>query len=309
MIALIHIGMPKTGSTTIQSFLQANRRQLRNDGILYRRYMHRTSQPEFAIAVESAADRLVSNPRVRGSLRITGLKRQRVLAAAFDSRLGHDIASAEWPRFIASSEYLGSYGRPDGFIDMLDRWMLKRFSEVRYLIYLRRQQDWAVSKYSQYVRGGGVMTLDEYVARQKLPNLDAFVAKWEAVVGAERLNVRLLDRQRLVGGDLIADFCDAANLDANRLKPCKRSNERLSERHAALLRKFNGSVRSKITAETPLWALGKIANKALVLVPSGSAGMKLEPAALERIRAATAESNERLRARRFPEHETLFGGA
>ena len=38
MRAIIHIGIIKTGTTSIQSFLQANRSLLRGQGVLYPQY-------------------------------------------------------------------------------------------------------------------------------------------------------------------------------------------------------------------------------------------------------------------------------
>ena len=89
----------------------------------------------------------------------------------FERRLELDLRTTDCTRFIASSEFLGSYGRPVSFIDALDRWLRARFSEVEYLVYLRRQEDWLVSTYSQRVRAGEMASLGEFVVGRKLPNL------------------------------------------------------------------------------------------------------------------------------------------
>lgn len=306
MKALIHIGMPKTGSTTIQRFLQTNRAALRGDGVFYRRYLSRPGQPEFVLAVENAAGHLVANRRIRGSLRLQTLDRQRDRAAAFEKQLEQDIASSGCPRFIASSEYLGSSGRSADFIGALDRWMCGRFADVRYLVYLRRQEDWLVSRYSQYVSAGGEQPLGAFIAGRSLPDLDAYVAKWESALGVERLDVRLMDRARLANRDLLTDFCDAADLDVGRLKRCESSNERLGERHATLLRRFNGAIGGRLRSETPRWALGKLARGVVSLIPPGSTGLSIDAATKEAIRNACLDSNERLRARRFPHLDALF---
>lgn len=306
MKALIHIGLPKTGSTTIQNFLELNRVALRREGIFYRRYLRRPGQPEFVVAVENSVGGLVSNRNIRASLGVPTTDRQRARAAGFERQLEEDIRSSGCERFIASSEYLGSFGRSEEFIEALDEWMRRRFSDVSYLVYLRRQEDWLVSKYSQYVRAGGERSLAKFLAGKRPPDLDAFVARWENVLGPDRLDVRLLDRASLVDGDLITDFCDAAALDPDRLGRCSASNERLGERHARLLRSLNRRVGSRLPSERSRWGFRQVAKACVSLVPAGEHALMLDTETREAIRAACASSNERLRARRFPHRKALF---
>ena len=74
-----------------------------------------------------------------------------------------------------------------------------------------------------------------------------------------------------------------------------------------MLQASNRAIGGHVSSETARWALMKLANGAVSLIPRDSERLVLDPSfAGRRSGAASARSNERLRARRFPERETLF---
>ena len=86
------------------------------------------------------------------------------------------------------------------------------------------------------------MAAREFVAGRKLPDLYAFVARWEALVAAERLRSACWTASALVGGDLLAHFCAAAGLASRRLGKAGLDPTSPGERHVRMLQPSNRAI-------------------------------------------------------------------
>lgn len=308
MKALIHIGMPKTGSSTIQAFLKINADALRAQSI-----RHDPVNPRFGSQYELAATGLL---RAGGhmsdavALRVLGLRdpdAQRAYVDAFEARLQQGLNAWREAVFLGSSEHIHAWLTKAEQISALDDMLRRYFDSVQYLVYLRPQPEMVVSAYSERIRRGETLSFeDHFNQRPKALNYWKSLRLWARVVGDARITPRLLTPDALVGGDLLDDFCAQAGIDRTGLKTPPRMNTALSAEAIALRRRLNRllPVRNRKGARAKPYHLAlKLLERRL---PQPGTRLQLTEAQRKALLAYHAEGNERLRARYFPGRATLF---
>lgn len=116
---------------------------------------------------------------------------------------------------------------------------------VKVILYLRRQDDYAESFYTQYVKDpSSILTFDEFLVQPKTENrLDysGLCVKWTTLFGAESLIVRPFELQQLHGGTVFSDFLSIFDLefDDSFVIPEKRLNESLHRNEIEFLLLLN----------------------------------------------------------------------
>lgn len=308
MKALIHIGMPKTGSSTIQSFLKINADALRAQGI-----RHDPVNPHFGSQYELAATGLVRAGAVMSdgvALRVLGLRNpdaQRGYVDAFEARLQQGRQAWGEGVYLGSSEHIHAWLTRAEQIAALDDMLRRHFDSVQYLVYLRPQLEMVVSAYSERIRRGETLSFDDHFnSRLKALNYWKSLRLWARVVGEARITPRLLTPDALVGGDLLDDFCAQAGIDRTGLKTPRRMNTSLSAEAIALRRRLNRflAVRNRQGGRAKPYQMAlRLLERRL---PQPGTRLQLTEAQRAALLADHAEGNEKLRARYFPERATLF---
>lgn len=308
--AIVHIGMPKTGTTSIQAWLYGNVPELSRQGIYFNRLpLTRARSMEHAEVVVcqfAEAGVLLPNDRMRYIFGIKTLDDQKAVADRYSEMFGKALARAREHTVILSVEDVGGMTRTKAQVEGLERWLGRFFDEVRYIIYFRRQEDWLVSAYSQMIKTGRTMTLDEYFEKRKERDYFQRLRAWLRVVDEDRLCVRIMERDALRDGDLIADFAHEAGIDPTRMEDQPRRNESLTRAAGEFLRVLNVKLRED-GAEDPV-------NEPIYgqLIPylgktfAEDEKFRLTQPQIDEIRAINAASNERLRAKFFPDRAELF---
>lgn len=308
MEAVVHIGMPKTGSTTIQEFLRLNAQALERQGFLYRRYRPReVLQGEYLTLAWHALGRQFDDPLRRKRFHTETPAQMAADVAAFEKWFTAQTARTTAKVWLVSSEMLTAAIRNNrAGIEAVHHWFSTHFSRVTYVLYLRRQDLWLASSYSQQLRNGMTLTFDQYMRRARGRDYHRLASVWTAVAGGDALKLRLLEPGALVGGDLIDDFCDAAGIDPTGLARPATLNESFSRPAAAVVRRMN-LITAKFlprhsTASRAIRKLGRTVAQTLLR------GEKFAPTPRQRNRvlARVAESNDALRREYFPERATLF---
>lgn len=308
MKALIHIGMPKAGSSSIQAFLKRNRKALAEQGVRYAPLTPRYgSQYELAMA-----GLLRSGNKLRKQLSLRVLRSAEVSAqqAYVDRFEKHLIAGRKrWSEglYIGSSEHIHAWLDNAKQIKALDHFLCEHFESVHYLIYLRRQEDAILSAWSERVRRGDTIDLDGHIQdRLDWLNYWKSVRLWTRAVGDERFTTRLMSADAMVDGDLIADFCTQAGIDHAELTMPRRMNQTLSLEAIMLRRRLSRvlSVRNRKGRYSKVYFLALKALDWRLPRPGTRATLTDEQRLV--LHEACAAGNEKLRARYFPERETLF---
>ena len=308
MKAVFHIGTPKSGTTTIQTFLALNRDALCAQGFRYEQFNPRNAaQLEFAMAGMIRAGETVETPVKQWALGAYGNAAQTALFNRLDASLRNGVKSWSEHTYIASSEQIGSWLSKPARIGALDAWLRDVFDDVRYILYLRPQHELVLSSYSERIKRGEALSFEDHFAeRLSKMNWLRLVNRWTRVVGEDRLTVRLLDRTEMANGDLLDDFCTVAGLDRGPLQTPPRMNTSLSveeiEQYLRLSRYLSGRTRRG----APNRVFNILLRLMRLRLPEKGTSLRLEPSQVEAIRAEYLESNERLRARFFPQRSRLF---
>ncbi len=308
--AIVHIGMPKTGTTSIQSWLYGNQRELSRQGFFFQRLPLTRARPnEHAEVVVCQFDRagiLMPNRILRYIYQIDTIEDQRAVATEYTRIFGKAVSSADEQTVILSVEDVGGMTRTEAEVKGLEDWLGQFFDEISYVIYFRRQEDWLVSAYSQHVKTGGTQTLRKFFEKHKRRNYFRLLRPWIAVVGRDRIKVRLLEKDMLYQCDLLADFAQVVGIDPTSMKPVPRSNEALARAPAEYLRVLNSDLKksgSKYPLNEPVYhGLIRFLNDSF----SDGDKICLSQEQIEEIRTLNARSNESLRATFFPDRADLF---
>jgi len=221
----LHVGTTKTGSTSIQMFLRENRLLLREH------------------SVEVYTPRSGTDDR-----RKTGLRKpveemdplRRLLGGGSQiSRLLDELKNLEAERIVLSEEVfwdvIACPRRRRVFARFLQS--LSSFSEVRVIVYLRRQDTFLMSAYQQQLKRGWMngLTCSQWLQKknsQPRRNADYLESlQWlVSQLGRENLMVRPFEAGQFAGGQLESDFLKSIGFDhmPESLQPARRHNAGMS---------------------------------------------------------------------------------
>ena len=214
---ILHIGLEKTGTTSIQFLLRQNREQLLKSSILVSNSS--ASGNNFHLAVASYA-----------KFRADGLTRQLSIGSAAELQkfrqatiqaLAAEIESTAPDKVILSSEHFQS--RLLGTDDIA---LLKSLLEeagcvnIKVLLYLRDPLKIAMSHHGMAIKKGIHVTADFYRPEHRrishIIDHKKTLTNWAAVFGEENMDVRLYPEGQS-GEVLIADFLGAAGVSPDQL--------------------------------------------------------------------------------------------
>ena len=322
MQAILHIGDMKCGSKSIQGWLAANESLLRGHGF-HGGVATKHSFYDSGLACYALDDGdLTAEPRrehaIHGTADVPNYRR------ILEERLTAEIAALppDARAMVFSHEMLLSLSPPE--VERLMALLHRRFSGVRVVAYLRRQDRLFLSLWGQRLKthDPGPRFCDDLLATRSYLRM---LETWERAVGRANLAVRVFDRKAFVGGDLVADFRDAAgipddpryqmptfrneSLDAASQSLLLELRERIRDRHERDRRRLVARLRRKLRlgGKPPSGPLAFPAPLSSFLWQHFT-GSGLRPARgwAERIVAACDQENEAIRRRYCPERPALF---
>ncbi|GAA4999675.1 hypothetical protein FNZ56_11325 [Pseudoluteimonas lycopersici] len=230
MIGIIHMGAAKTGSSTLQEFFHLNRERLRDAGVFYPRS---PGAKQHGLLAESCID------PAREPEREAAERRNREFRESFAREMERDAGGMR--HLLVSSELfharLWNAGEVEKLKALLEPWC----SSWRIVFYMRRQDRYAASLHSTYLRRGGESDAILDVLNPHHFDYGGILAMWSGVFGSGALLPRVFERDALAGGDIVADFIEASGLPLA-LDGCARPPDRnaaLSADAQWFLREFN----------------------------------------------------------------------
>lgn len=293
MTCYVHIGLPKTGTTSIQEFLFANHAQLKQQGYLY------------PVSLGGHNHNVLGLPHLnfRGTCRLEDYRLP----------LEHEITAAGAEHTIISAE--GLHNLRSRHVPMIRefREFLERLglSDFRIVVFLRDAEEMLVSSYSQSLKAGD--TTDHlHIHPQRNPfylNLcdhRTTLENWGTVFGMKNLCVRLYSAE-----NIIHDFLQTVSIapDAHfRFPDLKLNlNPSLNLMGVELMQRINRMAADAGELHVPV---SRCAAHFVSAHLSGlkSSELKFRPPRqiLEAYRSYFAASDEWVRATFFPERECLF---
>ena len=279
MRLVLHVGFPKTGTSSIQSYCTQNQEALKAQGVLYaktgRVLRFRERERHVGLAMAFRPPHMAST----GLMQSYGLvrpKARRRFTQKFLRDLDREVARSPGAHtVILSDEALGAF--PDRAVpEMLHEDLTCRFDQVSILCMVREPVGHLTSNYAQEVKMGGTRPWPEFL--QKMIAHSFFLDKihgWQEIFGAQNVLVRVMKQ------DAVADFADALDLPGG-LSTVARANPSLSRHGIELLRAVNAAYEQQ-GKKRP----GSV-RKAFVAHMSGP-GLKASVAESERIYAARAD--------------------
>lgn len=247
MRCILHIGTEKTGSTAIQDYLCAHREELKNrDGIHVC-----TSAGEGNNRALPAA--FMPLDRSDDFIRANNFKddaERRAWKSAFLRRFKKEVtqANASAATFLISSEHFHSRLQTAEEVAELHAFLQKFFEEFQVICYLRRQDQMALSRYSEALRAGltpeaplppAAAILKKTGRLPPLYNFETLLQRWAGSFGESSLRLRIYSRADLAGGDVVHDFISTAGLTVEPSTAPEPSNPALSEAAQATLLSVN----------------------------------------------------------------------
>ncbi len=196
----LHIGHPKTGTTSIQTFLLENRDVLRRQGILVPR----------SGVLEGAHHGLTENYfSVRRSPDRSGLNIK---------ALQREVREAHCPVVALSSEAF-IQENPERFTVFRDAGF-----DVFVIYYIRRQDLAVESVYAQRVRSYNQMEIQpiQDMLRQLTPHYRKHLDRFAKTFGRDHIRVRPFEKSAFVGGALVPDFLSLLGTDPARFPIAER---------------------------------------------------------------------------------------
>jgi hypothetical protein len=205
--ALVHLGLHKSGTSTVQQALSRSYDALKARGILYPISGRRRDGGGLRPAHHQLA--LQMNPRKRSNTDELG---------QIVRELAHEVAP--YDRVLLSSEGLGPLPDYNALRDALPNY------DLTALIYVRELGDYALSAYAQKVQSESATLSFDAFLDQFRPNLAKRIDTWQRHF--DRVILRPFAPSLLDGGDLVADFCHNADLDPTLLTAVERQNPTIS---------------------------------------------------------------------------------
>ena len=159
---VLHIGVEKTGSTSIRMALAECRHGMREQGILFPHFAGPRNHLRLVVAAMDFG--VVDN--IKQSLLVqNGMSEERFRAeflADFHSELLHGISMdahqtlsvPKWHTLVFSSELISSRLHTNNEIDRLIRWLKPHVDLIEVVVFLRRQDLLAESRFSSRLRQG-----------------------------------------------------------------------------------------------------------------------------------------------------------
>jgi hypothetical protein len=286
----LHIGVEKTGTTSIQSFLAANRTALRAEGRLYP-------------IVPGAVGHLGLVAFALDDDRLDGTRKARNLATPaqfadfrdeFVRALVAEIAGGGVSEIILSSELLSSRIRSQSEFARLKVLCDGIARNTKVVVYLRNQVDFLVSRYTTVIQSGG---REEFrMGATALADYAALLERWATVFGRENMVVRRFEPADFVDGDLLADFAASIGLENTKLVPVPRYNESLDAESLIFLRAINRRTPRRLAER-----MGALRSAAVAILQQRHGGTKfvISQELASRIEARFRTSNERVAAEYF----------
>jgi hypothetical protein len=242
--AVIHIGIEKTGTKTIQKALFSARPKLLSEAQILYPSIGANLSVFLATMFRDEAPRLLQlrEPDATDESSVVRLREK------YRASLEADMADPDWQTLVISAEALCGFG-PKAIARLLE-WLSRHVGEITVVAYVRHPVGWTRSAVPQRLKAGE--TFDQLYNNLPRPKWRQRFTPWLDAVGLERF--RLVSFEDAVEGDgILASFCDAVGLSRETvlsLAHARAANESMSLEAALILDSLN--------RQRPLFRDGKV---------------------------------------------------
>ena len=308
MKCILHIGTEKTGTTSLQAFLNLNRETLAEQGYLFTKSTGLQNNRTLPVAAYNA-DRRDDFTHLH---KIYSDKDLITYQTATINALRAELESARGIHtVIFSSEHIQSRLKTDEELSRLkDILTSLGFQQISILVYLRAPVEIANSLYTTYVIYGSPLSIPPGPENKHWCNICDHrntITRFRKIFGMEAIIPRIYSKKDLVDGSTIIDFAQAIALPPlteHYVMP-KKKNQSMTAMGLEILHRINQEI-PKFEEDQKLNPLRR--NIAQYILKYLNYGDKYRmPAELMRkYEDAFRESNEWVRSEYFPHRQILF---
>jgi len=235
---VLHIGLEKTGTTTLQRFLAANQCALKQADVLY-------PQATAPHAVLPLCVQEVRGDALQRRNGISGRSDVRAFRQRVEQAMQREFSEAGCSTMVLSSELCSSRLRTDEELCELRDILSEYAAAPTIVVYIRRQDEYLVSLHSTAVQSGSVAPLDFPATAREIGRYDYWeiLSRWARVFGRENIICRRFERHRLIGQDIVTDFLTTVGLASliSLPRPADK-NESVDANCVEFLRQFNNHI-------------------------------------------------------------------
>lgn len=244
-VAYLHIGLEKTGTTSLQYFFHENRSLLQEQGFYYPEQLGHKNHIYLAACARDSRNL----DDVRQSIGLRNSRDVLRFRAEVNGKFGQELKErpAKADRILLSNEHISSRLTTVEEVKFLRDFVESHCEIAKIIVYLRRQDRVAISLYSTRFRVGATQLNPVF------PNLTGAIPHrydyyrlldlFSGVFGIERLTIRVLEKDKLKDQDLFLDFADAIGLRIDkRFRRPPRLNSGLRSSAIRFLAEFNRHV-------------------------------------------------------------------
>ena len=214
MIAYLHIGVEKTGTTTIQDFLKRNTEALNSLGYtlpaISRSPCHRYLAG-YSMDVNNI-DQFIEEHNLSNPEKKQQWKKE------IERKLNENIKNMKEDghhTVIFSCEHLHSKLFNIKEVETLNKLLAPHFEEIRIIGYLRRQDQLATSLYSTFLKDGGAskqILLESLRNNTRYFDYMSMYERWTNVFGENSVNFRIYENKNDIRNDFL-NFVNITNTD------------------------------------------------------------------------------------------------
>ncbi|NYS78426.1 hypothetical protein HZS80_12030 [Halomonas glaciei] len=223
--AIVHVGMHKTGSSSIQDTFS----KIEMEEVEYLS-LGSANHSGFLATVLSENPQNYHNHIRNGR----SLAQVQALKEAYTKRLHEELESVDKPRILISAEYLSRPDGGSGELEYLHSILSQYCRRIRVIGYVRPPIGYMQSAFQQTLKGGANLSFN---LNSVYPNYYKRFAKMDVVFGKENVELVAFGKDALHKGDAVQDFALRIGA-AVQPKQIIRANESLSLEATALLYTF-----------------------------------------------------------------------
>lgn len=300
---VLHIGMEKTGSTSIQNTFAENRDRLRSANCLYPISLGAANHTKLALYASS-----FEPPFVTRFLNVNTENEFENWRIATTHEFFQELDGSNEELLVLSCEWLAHRIVKEKEFKRLLGLLSSVTENISIVMYIRRQDQLAVSRYTAALWAGESNEFKFPVnpdAQAGIYNFNSIYEKWREYFSD--IHVRIFERTAFHKQNLLSDFCHVCGLDYAQVcvdGDTRTDNQSFSEDGQILLREFNKLVLDTVLDGTRLQPVRNYRE----LVGRIHTGKHLPCKRSEAMKFASMfeESNEMLKSKCFPELTTLF---
>lgn len=306
---ILHIGTEKTGTTTLQEFLDVNRENLVKKGFYFLKSPGKKNNralPSICMFDEKFDDFFYSRS-------IFDIEEKKKFEKKFLKEINEEIRSI--PNFvhtvISSSEHCHSRLTHEEEVLKLKSILSKYFDDIKIVVYLRPQVDVAISLYSTALKSGNAIEFKDFiyercVENSKYYNYFELLTRWDSVFGEGAVIPKIFKKDEFYNEDLLDDFSCILGEDLIGYldKSIINQNESIDHFGQCLTKSINKHIPRIIRGVGENKDNLKITNK--IINSSFGKGISLNKEEYIEIQSRFDKSNKLVKEKYFHERDSLF---